>query len=401
MKLVGLIIAAFCVHLAAAFGSRGVAERSLYYLLYLGEEMLDEESMRLATGCVGSRTGFNGVAHRCYLGEFLKWIEPGANPSLDKVGILGTSIEIGHLGDWGKQEDLVNFAKTMSDPEAAIRTINNAVDNCELLEVVRQNPPHEKNVNYKSWLEANPTWSPGMPVGEGITNTVVMYDKSGRPQRRAKPYRDLGPRPYKAYLNYPHLDGSTRGTTPSDFQEFFSTLSDNQQRIHNHVTSLNENDPGRARGLKALEFISTAMDHVIELREQDFWSNTIETPSQVATLPPDPDADNPNISEEEKNKRQELRSKVRYGMEYWFKDALMTDEFQGRWLKWKVPNREKTVKAAVAKHYFPSEAKAAALFDAFLSDLNPISIEHRNVIITMQDVGDKFHGHENYQPTVC
>ncbi|KAM3457624.1 hypothetical protein MY3296_001056 [Beauveria thailandica] len=401
MKLAGFIIAAFCVHLAAAFGVRGIAERSLYYLLYLGEEMLDEGAMRLATGCVGSRTGFNGAAHRCYLGEFLAWIEPGANADHDKIGILGTSNEIGHLGDWAKQEDLVNFAKSMADPEAALRMINNAVDNCERLEVVRENPPHEKNANYKSWLEANPTWSPGDAVGEGITNPVVIYDKSGKPRRRAKLWQNAGGRPYRLHLNYLHLDKSTRGITPSEFQEFFSTLSDNQQRIHNHVMSFDENDPGRTRGLKALEFISTAMDHVIELREEDFWKKTIDTPKNIAPLPPNPDADNPNMSEDEKAKRREFRSKVRYGMKLHFKDALMTDEFQGRWLKWKVPNREKTVKAAVAKHYFPSEAEAAALFDAFLSELNPISIEHRNVITTMQDVGDRFHGHENYQPTVC
>ncbi|PMB68855.1 hypothetical protein BM221_005439 [Beauveria bassiana] len=116
----------------------------------------------------------------------------------------------------------------MSDLEASIGTINDAVDNCELLGVVRQNLPHEKNVNYKSWLEANPTWSPGMPVGEVITNAVVMYDKSGKPQRRPKPYhRTRGRRPYKAHLNYPHLDGSTSGREPLEFQKFFSTLSDN------------------------------------------------------------------------------------------------------------------------------------------------------------------------------
>lgn len=336
------------------------------------------------------------------MGEFLKWIEPsGSTVNLDKIGILGISNELGKIGGWGKQEDLANLAKTMSDPNSAIRIIQNAVDNPELLEFVRKNPPHEKNYNYKRWLKANPTWSPGNPVGDGITNPVVMHDKAGKPHHRAVAFSVNGPRPFKGQLNYPHLDGSNRGSTPAEFQEFFSTLSDNQQTIHKHVASLPDDDPRRAHGLKVLKFISTAMDHVIELREQDFWDKTIKEPRTVGNYDVNADADNPNMSDEEKAKRKALRSNVRFGMQKYFKDALVTKVLKGRWLQWRVPDREKTIKAAVAKHYFPSEADAAALYDAFFSELNPPAIEHRNMIISMEDVGDRFHGHENHQPTVC
>lgn len=332
----------------------------------------------------------------------MAYIEPPGNANLDKVGILSTSNEIGHLGFWGRQQDIVELAKTMDDPNTAIKTIQKGVETLEQFDVTTANPPDavRQGAAYTRWEQANPTWTKGQPFGEGITNLVVITDRQGKPKFQAKKWS--GVKPYQKFLNYPHLDGSTRSTAVAEFQNFFSSLSDYQQRVHDHVMSLPDGDPVKAHGVKVLGYISAAMNNVIEKRTADFWTKTINGAGGAQETPEDPDANNPNMSEEEKQRRQALRIKISKGMKKCFGDALATIPKQGIWDKWSIPDRQKTIDQAMEKHLFGSVAEAEELYDAFFSDINAIGIEHEDVISTVRDTGDRFHGHENHEPTtIC
>ncbi|KAJ3486993.1 hypothetical protein NLG97_g6508 [Lecanicillium saksenae] len=411
MRVSTLLVAALAACNVVAFGPRGVAERVLYYLLYLGEELLEQGDMRLAIGCPGSRTGFNGAPNRCYLSEFLKWIEPENGPiDLDKVGILKSSNEIGQLRledgtephFWGEQQELVDLVHQMSNPESAITVLQDAVENCVQLELKTGNPPNARNtVAYDRWKAANPGWSSPMPTGEGKTQPIVMLDKNNNPSFKAVGKPPGGERPYRRNLYYEHLDGIARDTSPAKFQEFFATLNDYQNRIDDRVRSLSDNSPAKERGLKLLSFISTSIDFVIEMRVVDYWRVTINGPDKVppAIKPEEnPDKDTPGMSEEEKARRLDIRNKIRFGMKAWFKDGLDTIPMQGRWMKYEVPNKESTIEHG--KQYFSSEAEARELFDAFFNELNSAGIEHSNVISTVKEVGDRFKNHQNYEPTL-
>ncbi|ATY67152.1 hypothetical protein A9K55_000433 [Cordyceps militaris] len=383
MKLSSLLATALVAPtIVAGYGIRGAAERALYYLLYLAEELLPQDGMELAVGCTGSRTGLNGVANRCYFGEFLKHIEPpNTGYDLDKIMIMGTTNELGTNGlypGWGRQKELVDGVGDFSESKTAVQIMGDGIEKFDYKKAYRWNPPPEYIVDdFTRWREANPNWSAGMPSGEGITESVFRL-KKGRPNMVS--ITRPGGVPYQKYLNYENLDGISRDPVALDkFQEFFTSLSDHQRRIYDGISELPDDHEHKTRGFKLLDMISWAGDRTVEPRVQDHWSIVVDGKF-------DP--------KKPQNEVKGLRHPDKFGPA-----DVVVKTVHGRWGSYEIPDLAKTVEKAIASHRVTDEVQGKELWDTVVQ--SDVSKEHMNVINDFRDTVGDFHGHSTMIQTVC
>ncbi|OAA81564.1 hypothetical protein LEL_01109 [Akanthomyces lecanii RCEF 1005] len=324
--------------------------------------------------------GQRGAAERqCYFGEFLKYIEPATNElDVDRVIILGTSNELGTQGTppgWGRQEDVVRGEGVFSDPKIGVEALGESIMKQEYGQLPWKNPPPSQRAeDYQRWREANPEWHEGQETGPGKTKPVLLT-KNGLVSIKAVKF-PTGYRPYQGQLNYLHFDGVARTTSSEDFQSFFRTMSDYQQRIHNRVSALSDGDPARAQGLQLLEMISQAADRALELRVKDHWSVVID-----------------GIDKAKNDIERGMRHPNNFGQH------VKTDTVVGRWGSYEIPNMEKTIDAAVANHLFSTKEDAKQMWQKFVG--SEASIDHMNVINTFNDEFGRFHGHDTALDRVC
>ncbi|KAH8893932.1 hypothetical protein GQ53DRAFT_821806 [Thozetella sp. PMI_491] len=76
MKAFTTVVAFLCLCVPTwAYGKRGAAERAMFFMVYLQQEVfLDASQRTVASGCTGTRTGIRGQTGRCTLAEFVDFI---------------------------------------------------------------------------------------------------------------------------------------------------------------------------------------------------------------------------------------------------------------------------------------------------------------------------------------
>ncbi|ODA80985.1 hypothetical protein RJ55_03945 [Drechmeria coniospora] len=344
-----------------AFGIRGSAERAVYYAIYIAEEILPEGDMKFAASCKGSRKGLGGQAGRCYLSEFLAWIDRKDVKKInyDAVMIGSSTTEIGKLkGDWGI---MAGMFRDDIGAEKRVEIIVDCIEGSEFREVKKVNPPSENvprsSRQWVDWLAANPDWKEGMKTGEPYTKAVVVQDKGGV---KVIPSA-IKPKPFRGNLNYEHIDGIARDDSPAKYQEFVKTLSYYQRRLNTAFEA--STDDTKEKFKTWFTTMTVATDRVIEMRKGDHFKNVLHGRPKDARSP-------------------SLR-KI-------FGTDLQTDVIKGSWESWEAPKRQATTEAAVKSGRFKTLAEAEEAFDKLAS--SPKSIEHINVFTNWSDTRGRYQG---------
>ncbi|KYK56203.1 hypothetical protein DCS_08171 [Drechmeria coniospora] len=353
----------------SGFGARGCAERALYYSMYISEEILAEGDMKFATGCVGSRTGIGGQARRCYLSEFLTWIDSKQikNLNYDKVNIGGASTESGRAtGNWHNQENILKN----DNAKNRVKDIRDMILHANLAGFKSYNPPPDgmdrRSKEWTGWRAANPDWKEGMPKGEGHTKAFVPL-KNGKPIATTEA---LKAKPFQDFLNYQHIDGIERDHSPAKYQEFIHTLSDHQQRINTAFERSSNEVKGKFKSW--MQSITMATDMIIEMRKQDHFKNVIYGAKKFANRP---------------------------HLERSFGTDLRLDKIQGTFEKFEVPKKTETIEAAVLSNRFESREAAEAAFDKI--SRTEESVKHLDVIQTMKNLRARYTGSEAISHGTC
>ncbi|KID84076.1 hypothetical protein MGU_08729 [Metarhizium guizhouense ARSEF 977] len=215
------------------FGLRGAAERAVYYAIYMAEEALDEGQMKFASGCSGHRTGARKQKERCYLSEFLIWIDrKDLNIDYKQVMIGDSTTELGELEErWGKQAGLDDLS-----PRERVQWITNAIDTAEMRIPFVVNPPSDDSIKLR---------------GQGVN-----------------------PTPFEGNVDYTHIDGIQRDDSVAKYQEFVRTIAAHQERLN---AAIKDAPDGELKTLVQswLKTLTLATENVAELRMADHFNVAI------------------------------------------------------------------------------------------------------------------------------